>query len=64
MRCLSPSEREDRSRLSYYVGRVMASGDPHVLPAVCEATVTLQDVALLLGLPIDGRVVTFPPCHD
>lgn len=42
----------------------MASGDPHVLPAVCEATVTLQDIALLLGLPIDGRVVTFPPFHD
>ncbi|KAM7486437.1 hypothetical protein LguiA_002446 [Lonicera macranthoides] len=28
---------------------------------VRECSITLQDVALLLGLPIDGLVVTAPP---
>lgn len=42
----------------------MAAGDPYVHLPVGEATVTLQYVALLLGLWIDGRAVTFPPYHD
>lgn len=29
-----------------------------------EAIVTLQDVALLLVLRIDGHAETFPLCHD
>lgn len=31
---------------------------------VGEATVALQDVALLLGIRIDGRAVTFLPCNN
>lgn len=32
IRCLLPSERADRSRLSYCASEAMASGDPHVSP--------------------------------
>jgi hypothetical protein len=35
----------------------VASGDPHVPPVVRETTVTLQDVAMILGLPIDDTTV-------
>ncbi|KAG8478085.1 hypothetical protein CXB51_027860 [Gossypium anomalum] len=36
----------------------MASGDPHISFPCGECTITLEDVALQLGLPINGNMVT------
>lgn len=61
---LSSKIHEDGSRPNDYLGGAMAPGDYTFHLPIGEATVTLQYVALLIGLRIDGRAITGPPCHD
>lgn len=60
---VSSSERVDHALVTVLVKQWRQETHTFHLP-VGEATVTLQDVVLFLGLRIDGRAVTFPPCND
>lgn len=58
--CISSWYNNHRSYIDYYAGRVVEKGDPHLHLLVGEATVTLHDVTVVMGFPIDGRVVISP----